>query len=436
MQEIEKIYLAILSNDITTFFSGIICVVFLFAIVNRLIPQLKIRLLGELDRIGPSILTILGVLGTFVGILIGLLDFDVESLENSVPQLLDGLKIAFTTSVVGILFSILLRLFQALKPVPENRNKLEITPTEIYETLNSMEKSIKETSEHELQALVDLRNSISADNDSSLHSQVKMLRTDIKDGQNELTKAFQEFAKNIANDNTDALIEALEKVMRDFNTKINEQFGENFKQLNEAVGALLTWQENYKEHVEIVENKIQTTIEAIETSERALSDIVKHVERLPDFLSALELILEKSGEESEKLMSLLESTASLRDKALQAFPIIEENLEKLTSNLTQILDEITLEFKSGIEIQNQSLDALRRSQERILEESEKVSQNTVENLNKNFQNFDTQMEREINKCIELMGKNMASISEKFIEDYRTIISQLTEINKQIQKFQQ
>ena len=34
--------------------------------------------------------------------------------------------------------------------------------------------------------------------------------------------------------------------MREFNTKINEQYGDNFKQLNQSVVAMLQWQEQYK----------------------------------------------------------------------------------------------------------------------------------------------------------------------------------------------
>ena len=44
-----------------------------------------------------SIIMSTGVLGTFVGIFMGLLEFDTARLENSVPLLLDGLKTAFYT---------------------------------------------------------------------------------------------------------------------------------------------------------------------------------------------------------------------------------------------------------------------------------------------------------------------------------------------------
>ena len=42
--------------------------------------------------------TTLGIFGTFVGIFIGLLGFDVNDITSSVPQLLGGLKTAFLIS--------------------------------------------------------------------------------------------------------------------------------------------------------------------------------------------------------------------------------------------------------------------------------------------------------------------------------------------------
>lgn len=46
----------------------------------------------------------LGILGTFIGIIIGLLNFNTESIDTSIPVLLGGLKTAFITSIVGMFF--------------------------------------------------------------------------------------------------------------------------------------------------------------------------------------------------------------------------------------------------------------------------------------------------------------------------------------------
>ena len=44
--------------------------------------------------------TTLGILGTFIGILIGLIGFDTSNISTSVPELLGGLKTAFITIIL------------------------------------------------------------------------------------------------------------------------------------------------------------------------------------------------------------------------------------------------------------------------------------------------------------------------------------------------
>ena len=78
-------------------------------------------------------------------------------------------------------------------------------------------------------------------------TQVQKLRTTVDDGQKELIKEFKDFAEHMVENNQKAIIEALENVIKDFNEKLTEQFGENFKQLNEAVEKLVDWQDRYKE---------------------------------------------------------------------------------------------------------------------------------------------------------------------------------------------
>lgn len=53
-----------------------------------------------------------GVLGTFVGIFIGLQAFNPDDIINSVNEILVGLKTAFFTSIVGMSVSTILSLVQ------------------------------------------------------------------------------------------------------------------------------------------------------------------------------------------------------------------------------------------------------------------------------------------------------------------------------------
>jgi len=62
----------------------------------------------------PGHMTAIGILGTFIGIFFGLYNFDVSDLNKSVPLLLEGMKLAFTTSVAGLASSTVLRITHTL----------------------------------------------------------------------------------------------------------------------------------------------------------------------------------------------------------------------------------------------------------------------------------------------------------------------------------
>ena len=65
----------------------------------------------------PGLMTTLGILGTFVGITIAIygLDFTSDEITDSVTGLLNGMKVAFVTSVLGLLFSFVFRLLFPFK---------------------------------------------------------------------------------------------------------------------------------------------------------------------------------------------------------------------------------------------------------------------------------------------------------------------------------
>jgi len=62
----------------------------------------------------PTLLTTLGILGTFFGIVAGLLAFDVNNIDGSIEGLLGGMKTAFITSLVGMFLSIVYKVLVSI----------------------------------------------------------------------------------------------------------------------------------------------------------------------------------------------------------------------------------------------------------------------------------------------------------------------------------
>ncbi|MEA3522358.1 MAG: helix-hairpin-helix domain-containing protein, partial [Campylobacterota bacterium] len=88
----------------------------IFLIVILVLGFLDYRLKKDLK----SQIVSIGVLGTFVGIFIGLQGFNPEDIINSVNEILVGLKTAFFTSIVGMSVATTLSIIQKLKDDTEN----------------------------------------------------------------------------------------------------------------------------------------------------------------------------------------------------------------------------------------------------------------------------------------------------------------------------
>ena len=391
---------------------------------------------SRLVAITPTGLATLGVLGTFTGILIGLLDFDVARIDESVPDLLAGLKIAFTTSIVGIAASVLFRFLRTLAPGPARASGT--TPEDIFETLREIRDDGREASERSGEQLAQIRNAISSDGDGSLLTQVQKLRTTVQDGQNALAKEFREFAAHMVENNQKAIIEALEQVIRDFNANLTTQFGENFKQLNRAVADLVLWQDNYREHVEASERRLELAVESMEAAETALRGVRDHAERIPAAIEPLEPTLKGILNQTTALDAHLHALAQLRERAAEAFPVIEENLNRITGDLSRSVEAAIERSQSALERSQREHDRLNigfetlrqnaeTAQTRFSEELSAAHTRTQTEIRQRFEEFDRQMQQQLQGVLTELGTSLASVSEKFVTDYTPLTERLRSV---------
>ena len=179
---------------------------------------------------GPTILTTTGILATFVGIAIGLLKFDTTNIQASVPDLLAGLKTAFWGSVAGVGAALSLKFRHYFVGV---------------KSASGTAMAGEPTVEDVVRGLQNIHYSLAGDDESTLISQFKLLRSDSNERLDALKRAQIESLAKLSELGSKALIEALKEVIANFNQNLNEQFGENFKQLNAAVGQLLVWQQQH-----------------------------------------------------------------------------------------------------------------------------------------------------------------------------------------------
>ena len=81
---------------------GLFSAYYIYRLTSKGIDNINLYIYDSI----PNVFTTIGVLGTFIGIFLGLKEFDVTNITDSIPNLLEGLKYAFQTSIFGIVPSV------------------------------------------------------------------------------------------------------------------------------------------------------------------------------------------------------------------------------------------------------------------------------------------------------------------------------------------
>ncbi|OQY38527.1 MAG: hypothetical protein B6229_05720 [Spirochaetaceae bacterium 4572_7] len=128
----------------------------------------------------PSVFTSLGVLGTFLGIVVGLWWFDVANIDSSIPILLDGMKTAFITSIAGIILSIIFRIVGQIVLNKAEDNEPVKEASELS-ALNSMITLLADTKKENKSLFATINDALVGDNSFSLSNKLSKITDQLKD---------------------------------------------------------------------------------------------------------------------------------------------------------------------------------------------------------------------------------------------------------------
>jgi len=389
---VELLWNATFENPTAAKFSLGLFFLFAALALNLLIYKNK-----SLIGVGPSLLATIGVIGTFFGIFIGLQGFDVNNIDSSVPILLEGLKTAFITSLLGMSLSVTLRFITAL--APQKTTGTQSAVDVLSDIARRMSEIQADSSKQHEEMMSQLEESIA----KPIFSEVSQLRRDTRTS-NELLQTYSDqskeqhiehmdefrlFANHMVENTHQELIKALESVIKDFNQQLTTQFGENFKQLNEAVGRMI-------ESIREIQNSAETIPKAIQPLGSTLTKIETSLSQLTDELNAY---------------------ADMKDKAVSAFPLINENLDNLTKYLTDYVSRTVEKNDQSIAKQQISLNKLTESLEQGVSE-------TKQRLHQEVRDLDESLNEELGRALKMMSDNLGSMSKKFVEDYDPLTRQL------------
>lgn len=284
-------------------------------------------------------MTGVGILGTFCGIFIGLVHFDVTDISGSVPPLLEGLKTAFGTSIVGLLFSTGLTVAQAIKPVAFSKTGDPIADTlvRVFQEFEPVLGELRDATKANTVEIVAMRQS--------------------------MDKTMEDLAKGV----TTEIVKALEGVIADFNTNLKEQFGENFKRLNEACFKLVEWQENHAKMVD-------SSVEAFDKAREAFETLKAQSSAMIDVHNELLQSLQRVGADARGLAGASKGLASAT-----------EELEATIARTDRLLETVQAKIETTETLFNNSLDGFDRKTMEVADDTKKKVSGVTAHIRKELE---------------------------------------------------
>jgi uncharacterized membrane protein YjfL (UPF0719 family)/ABC-type transporter Mla subunit MlaD len=369
---------------------------------------------------GPEILTTLGIAGCFLGIALGLLNFDSNNVQLSIPSLLSGVKTAFWSSIAGVFGALYIKYRHYTKKLPASVNEEENKAASIEDIVSVM---------------TSLKNGLVGDEQGTLLSQMKLQRQESGDKMDSLIAEFKNFAAHMVENNQKAIIEALKEVIKDFNEQLTEQFGENFKNLNAAVEKLVVWQQQYKEELDLIQKSQKQTSEDLSSVANNFKMLVQEAEKFTEISNSLHKQLELMEVQKETLYeqqkSFAEVLATMKDVTPEFSSKVDAMLKEINSGLANIQSEIASSVKNfGVQLQSSNAEMKTLLTDTIKKSQEDVSsslKDQVATIKEGVITLDKVMQKELNDAIESMGRQLASLSTKFVDDYGPLTDRLREV---------
>ena len=184
----------------------------------------------------PSFLVALGVLGTFVGLTIGLSGLDgtsgeVETLKSGINELISGATVAFMTSVWGVFFSLILNFIEKLVEgnVLNKISKLQQRIDGLYQHIPAEQSllNISEYSKESKHALQELHERIGDRLQETLSGMSDAMQYAVTDALNTvMAPAIQALVQNSSDQSNQVLTALVEQFMSGMASAGREQSGQ------------------------------------------------------------------------------------------------------------------------------------------------------------------------------------------------------------------
>lgn len=375
----------------------------------------------------PSLISTLGVLGTFGGITLGLALFDTDHLDVSIPKLLYGLKTAFLTSLAGMIGSMILS-----RKVSCLYDKEDKGVSDANQAAAVIARSVESMKNDNANALQEVRNEIKAQtaNQNSFYADMNAF---VK-GINSYIVNQRGFLQELLN-NSDIQKDTLITVSASLNKIANNEelpaIHSDLDKLLVAFGEQGEKVQNMDENLKILKTSISNTSDDVAELKKLNQDISGCLTGMDDTLGEIatateatssteDSILEKFdtfgkfiGDEVDDIERKMGETNTLLTNKFDEFSELlkKSNTEALVGVMKQLTTEFQKQMNSLIQrLVQENFEQLNKSVER-LNSWQQENKNMIASLIQQYKDMETDFENSSTTLTKVSADTKALVGD-------------------------
>lgn len=373
-------------------------------------------------------MTGLGILGTFIGLSFGLQSFSTgtaDEISNSIGPLMDGIKVAFHTSIYGMVFSLCFNY--------EYKKKLDEANGAIDYFLDVYQRYVIPDVQNDSINMLLIYQKQQADNMSGIANSIgEQIAQKISETLSPQFERMNDTIENFANVASQSQVEGIGTLVDKFVSEMNQSLGDNFKELGKVIEETCNWQKQNSAYMQEIlakigdmTNNIQEINELSGRTIESLANYVEQIERLQGIINenfmSVNLQMEANSQMIEKQQGYIETLVEY-----------ENNISQSSSQFTKdMAEQIEILQKLESEIANstrENIDAIAKKSEEcsasIAEAAKKQIQDILnlsnsatgdmdraaQELAKVSQQLNGQLLNSLNTTFDSFDKNLAEIT--------------------------
>ena len=315
----------------------------------------------------PDIFTSLGILGTFIGLVWGLKNFEPSSYEtmtNSVSSLVAGIKVAFLTSIYGIAFAIIYT--SGMKSVFSDMNEklqaflekfhIYVLPTAENESRNLMVASQK----LQVKAMKQMAEQLSAEMAQSFEKAINPTFQKMNESLDVLTESVTSCQQDV-----------MQEILRSFLREMNGSFKLQFKDFNDALAQLKKAQ---KENTDYTTSLYHTMSDQLNSSYEKQSETMKDmVNELGNaqgrYISTASRIAQENQEiqkmQQQDYQRVADYLKEAEKTSAKFWVACNQTMQRYVETASQVMEKVSAASQTGTDVLNANRQVMEELEKRL-----------------------------------------------------------------------